>query len=429
VSGAILRLLDRAEKEILKLPRSVKGAIYDFQHKFRRDPNTPGLRFKQLEGYPQLYSARVNDDYRALMLHAGDTEYILVAVKPRQSAYNNLDRYAYQINPVTGGIEFLDLVTAEAAVKERERPEPIPTPAADRPLFADHPAEQLLELGVAKPMLALISKITTEDELLGLVSYAPQLTGEVLLALYDGKTPDEVLEQVTAPVAVEEKVDTTDYAAALERPATAVTTGDADLREVLEQGNFGRWKIFLHPTQRKAVERRYRGPARVSGGPGTSKTIVALHRVQHLVDRLPPGGGKSVLLTTFNKNLAADLEHRLLALAGPEVLARVHITNVDKLASEIVAEAEPGRARRRIDDEKARREWDELLAETGEHRWDADFLHEEWSQVILGQGLKTLAEYSRARRAGRGRPISRKDRKDIWNLTERFVMRLENNNR
>ncbi|CAL9637886.1 hypothetical protein SUDANB15_06237 [Streptomyces sp. enrichment culture] len=27
-----LRLLDKADKEILKLPRPAKGAIYDFQH-------------------------------------------------------------------------------------------------------------------------------------------------------------------------------------------------------------------------------------------------------------------------------------------------------------------------------------------------------------------------------------------------------------
>ena len=45
-----LRLLDKADKEILKLPRAVKGAIYDFQRKFRDDPNSHGLQFKQLAG-------------------------------------------------------------------------------------------------------------------------------------------------------------------------------------------------------------------------------------------------------------------------------------------------------------------------------------------------------------------------------------------
>ncbi|MFV2177681.1 UvrD-helicase domain-containing protein [Actinomadura sp. LOL_016] len=439
MSGARLRLLDRAEKEIMKLPRSVKGAIYDFQHKFRNNPENKGLRLKPLKGDSRLYSARVNDDYRALLLHAGGIEYILLAVKPRGEVYDHLDRYRPQINPVTGGIEFVDLVVAEGSLtsgpakaptrpESPKVPEPPEAPAERAPLFAAYPDERLVGLGVAEPLLPIVRKLTTEDELLALAEYAPQLTGEVLLALHDGRSPDEVLEQVTAPVAVDDKVDTSDYATALRRPATAVTTGDADLREILEQSDFGRWKVFLHPAQRKLVERGYRGPARVSGGPGTGKTIVALHRVRHLVERLPAGGGRSVLFTTFNKNLAADLEARLVALAGPEVAARVHITNVDKLAAEVVAELEHGRARRRIDDGKARELWEELLAETGDNRWDAGFLNEEWSQVILGQGLKTRAEYFRARRAGRGRPLSRKDRADLWKLTERYVMLLEDRN-
>lgn len=69
--GATLRMLYKAEKEAKKLPRAVKGAIYDFQHKFRKDPHAPGLRFKQLQGHQRLYSARINAEYRALLLHAG----------------------------------------------------------------------------------------------------------------------------------------------------------------------------------------------------------------------------------------------------------------------------------------------------------------------------------------------------------------------
>ncbi|MGN9779793.1 UvrD-helicase domain-containing protein [Nonomuraea sp. ZG12] len=415
MSGATLRLLDKADKEILKLPRAVKGAIYDFQHKFRQDLNNPGLRFKRLEGHPRLFSARINLDYRALLLHAGGHDYILVAVKPRQEVYDNLDKFAYQINPVTGGIEFVDLVTIEATLVEK--------PAGPEPLFAKFSAEQLRDLGVAEPLLGLIAKITTEDELLGLASYAPHLTGEVLLALYSGKTPDEVLDQITTPVAVTEAIDAEDYQAALVRPAT-VTTDDADLQEILEQGDFGRWRVFLHPTQRKIVERSYSGPARVSGGPGTGKTIVALHRVKHLVDRLGPGSGK-VLLTTYNTNLAADLRQRLIDLAGSEILQRVEILNVDKVASTIVAQAASGRHRSRIDDTKALKEWEDLLLEEGESRWDADFLYAEWSQVILGQACATRADYFRVRRAGRGRSISREDRAAIWRLVERYVMRLD----
>ncbi|MFB9675992.1 UvrD-helicase domain-containing protein [Streptosporangium vulgare] len=416
---ATLRLLEKADKEILKLPRDVKGAIYDFQHKFRKSPANPGLHFKQLKGHPRLYSARVNQEYRALLLHAGEADYILVAVKHRKDVYDNLDRFAYQINPVTGGIEFVDLVTIEKRV--RHEPSAFEEP---KPLFAAFSAEQLLGLGVAEPLLGLIAKITTEDELLGLAEYAPQLTTEVLLGLHDGKSVDEVLDQITTPVTAPEPVDAEDYQAALARPATQVTTDDTALQEVLEE-DFGRWRVFLHPTQRKVVERDYSGPARISGGPGTGKTIVALHRVRYLVDRLGPGDDRAVLFTTFNKNLAADLQRRLLELAGTEVAQRVEIVNIDKLATKIVAEAEPGGRHRWIDDAKALQEWEELLLEQEETRWDGEFLHAEWSHVILGQAINSRADYFRARRAGRGRPISREDRAAIWQLVERYVKRLD----
>ena len=210
-----LRLLDKADKEIGKLPRAVKGAIYDFQRKFRDAPDSPGLQFKQLQGNSQLYSARVTDAYRALLLRVTGTEYLLVAVKPRGSAYENLDRYAFGVNPVSGGIEFIDVVSTQEATlaiaagtagQPAAQPSASPSPPAPIaagppvPLFAAFLPEQLLELGVAEPLLPLIAKITTEEELLGLLEYAPSLTAEVLFALHDGMTPDEVLDQVTAPV-------------------------------------------------------------------------------------------------------------------------------------------------------------------------------------------------------------------------------------
>lgn len=431
-----LRLLDKADREILRLPRPVKGAIYDFQHKFKTNPDSAGLRLKRLQGHDKLYSARVNDEYRALLLRLADDDWLIVSVKHRKDVYAHLDRLTYSVNRVTGGIEYVDLqvvqeevlsaaaprATAPGAPADPARPA---EPAAPEPLFAKWSEQQLTDLGVAPSLIPVVAALTTEDQLLGLVEYAPQLTGEVLLALYDGKTYDDVLEQVTAPVAVPEPVDPEDFRAAVERPATIVTTTDDALREALEGEDFGRWKVFLHPTQAKLVTRDYSGPARVGGGPGTGKTIVALHRVKHLVEQLPAGYNKPVLLTTYNKNLAADLRSRLLALGGEALLSRVEISHVDQLALRTVREAEPGNRKRIVDESQAVREWRSLLDELGEDGWEAEFLHDEWTQVILGQAITSRTDYFRARRAGRGRTVSRAERAEIWQLTERFAQRLD----
>ncbi len=445
-TGATLRILDRADKEILKLSRIDKGAVYEFQHKFRQNPDNPGLDLKPLKGDSRLYAARITREYRALLLHVGGQDYLLVSVRHRKDVYDNLDRYSYQINRVTGGIEVVDLSAVGDSVVGRllppaqDAPTPavtpgppkaVPAPDLTKPepapaLFGPFGEEQLLQLGVAESLLPLIMKITTVDELLGLVEHAPQLTNDVLLALHDGKSIDEVLEQVTAPVRTEEPIDPDDYAAAVRRPATPVTTDDAALAAILDE-SFARWQVFLHPTQRRLVERHYNGPARVGGGPGTGKTIVALHRTKYLAERLPPGKDRPILLTTFNRNLAADLRTRLLALAGPDLLARVDIINIDKLASRVVSEGGASAGRRIIDDTKALDQWQDMLLELGETRFDPDFLAAEWSQVIVGYVLNSRTDYFRARRPGRGR-LGREERDTIWQLAERFTKRLDDQN-
>jgi superfamily I DNA/RNA helicase len=428
-----LRLLEKTDREIVKLDRPIVGAVYKFQHDFRTNPRHPGLRLKQLEGHDRLYSARVNADYRALLLHLSESEWLLVAVKHRKHVYENLDRLSYGINQVTGSIDYVDLEIVESGMLRKGRPAAAPAasrqapvasgPVQERPLFADVTPAQLVELGVAEPLIPVVGRLTTDEELLGLVEYAPRHTGEVLLRLRDAPY-QQVLDEVTRPVEVRD-VDPEDYQAAVERTDTTVITTDKDLESIIEEGDFGRWKVFLHPTQKRLVTRRYSGPARVGGGPGTGKTIVALHRVKHLVDRLGPGNSKQVLLTTFNKNLAADLRARLLALGGPEILARVEIAHVDQLATRVVREADPGSAKSRIDDTRALNEWRQILLETGETKWDAEFLMDEWTQVVLGQAVNSRAAYFKARRAGRGRSITRADRAEIWQLTERFTQRLD----
>ena len=58
--------------------------------------------------------------------------------------------------------------------------------------------------------------------------------------------------------------------------------GNEELDKILEHP-FAAWRIFLHPAQRKiAYAPRYAGPAQVTGGAGTGKTVTALHRAAYL---------------------------------------------------------------------------------------------------------------------------------------------------
>ena len=110
------------------------------------------------------------------------------------------------------------------------------------------------------------------------------------------------------------------------------------------------WRVFLHPSQEELAYRpTYWGSAQVTGGPGTGKTVVALHRVKHLVTSrdLPP---KSILLTTYTRGLAEALERDLTQLLDPEQRRAVEVLNVDRWALGVVR-AEHGAVTMKKDDE------------------------------------------------------------------------------
>lgn len=89
-----------------------------------------------------------------------------------------------------------------------------------------------------------------------------------------------------------------------------------------------KWRVFLHPSQRKLVESPANGPVRVLGGAGTGKTVVAMHRARWLSQR-PPINPVKVLFTTFTRNLAADIRANLQRLCSREEMARIEVVNID----------------------------------------------------------------------------------------------------
>ncbi|MBL7487316.1 UvrD-helicase domain-containing protein [Frankia sp. AgB1.9] len=424
----------KAEEELYKLSQKAKADYFNFCHHFRANPDHPGLDLKPLKGHTHVYRAKVGPDHRALLLRAGvdgdgTQNWLVIAVRDRKDVYDGLK---VDINRITGEIECVDLTVlgdssvrrADLASAARGRVAPPVLPEPTKPRLADYDAELLLSLGVAEALVDLALRVTTDAELDLLLTGAPPLSKDILYALAAGMTVDEVRAEITAQVRLNEEPDRTDLPAALRR--TQVTAVDETLQQAIEEGDFRAWKVFLHPTQRRVAYANYRGPARVSGGPGTGKTIVALHRVKHLVEKLPPGIDKPILLTTYTANLAADLRMRLASLIEPALLARVDVTHIDQLAARVLGENTSTQHRKkRVSDQVAASELRQLLAEVSEIRWEAPFLFDEWDQVILGQSVTTRADYFAVRRAGRGTALTRVERNQVWKLVEQFTARLD----
>ncbi|MFF4716091.1 UvrD-helicase domain-containing protein [Streptomyces eurythermus] len=439
----------QANEDIKRLAPSDKNAVGDFVRRLRADRSNRALRLTSLRDTGRngrLFLARIDSRGMALLLETDENRFSLLAVRVGDTARDELARITVEINEVSGGVEIVDqsVVSREVVAfplregtAETEPREPAsaygtahPAPRSlPVPLFARCDDTELLRLGVSAPLLPALRRITDRGQLDALLGHnLPGLTRDVLLALSDGMDPADVRVHITEAWRADDRVDPGDWAKAARRPVSRVSTEDAAVLDALGDG-FEAWRLFLHPEQHRLATTSFKGSAKVTGGPGTGKTVVALHRVRHLVERLPPGHTRPVLLTTFNTNLAKDLRDRLHQLGGDELVRRVDVKSIDRLAREVVQETRPGAALAPpLSDEQALGLWHTVCAEAEEYAFDAEFLDSEFKHVILAQGCGTDRMYFRAERKGRG-VLQRPQRRKVWELVQRYRAHLDREHR
>jgi superfamily I DNA/RNA helicase len=335
----------------------------------------------------------------------------LMRIMPHDDAYDWVSRNTFGINAVTGAIEVVDIASVKAAVTA--------APVADEKLFAGHSDKALADLGISPDVLPIVRTVSSEDQLLSLAALLPLAQGDVLLQLADGQTPEEVWATLAGP-APQIPIDVEDFDTALQRESSAAefraVDGPEELLDILSKP-LAVWRVFLHPTQRRIAYRpSYSGPVRVTGGAGTGKTVVAMHRAKALADTLDPD--QPILFTTFTKNLTRVIEQNLEMLGGKALRSRITVNNVDRIAMQIVRDAEGGKPQILSLDEE-QRAWRQALEVTGSE-FDPDFVQREWQQVVLAQAITTRDEYLRAPRGGRGGRLDRRQRVALWAVVEAF---------
>src|SRR5208282_30977 len=318
--------------EYAKLEKSVQGAVEVAIAKFTEHAHA-GLRPEKLQDGPddRIRTIRVDSLWRCVVLapDVGDT-YCLITVLPHEkvSAYANAHRFS--VNQALGVLEVRD----EEAIQQLQPSLQAPAEPDHKRLFTDVSDADLTRLGIDAQVLPTVRLLTSEADLEMLQTVLPDAQYAVLYALACGMTVDEAWAEVSQLLPADappEQVDPSDLVSAMERTPGQVTfvSGQEELQLILAH-SFAAWRTFLHPSQRKIAYRpSYAGPAQVTGGPGTGKTVTVLHRAAFLATRTaslpqsadePEAAGpmhllgpdaKQVLLTTFNGNLAEALYTQL----------------------------------------------------------------------------------------------------------------------
>jgi hypothetical protein len=250
--------------------KAAKTTAFDLQLNL----SNPGLRFHPLNRPrdPNFWSVRVNDDVR-LIIHRTPTSLLPCYVGHHDTAYAWAERRRIERHPTTGAAQLVELPErvdprVEPAGDEGEWPQPDTAPARAKPLlFAGIPEDTLLGYGVPPEWLDEV-RGANEDTLFDIAERLPQEAAEALLNLATGTTP---AMPERAPI------EAGPFAHPDAQRRFRVLANIEELERALDYP-WDKWAVFLHPAQRRLVERDYNGPARISGSAGTGKTIVALHR-------------------------------------------------------------------------------------------------------------------------------------------------------
>ena len=405
-----------------RLPRPQQRGVRTLISRFNADSTASGLNYERIHAArdPAMRSLRIDQGYRAIVLKPehGDVHMLLWADK-HDDAYKWAERHECRINAETGALQVYEPRTAPDA--DAAAQVGMPADAAAPPLaFRNLRDRELARLGVPPAMLAEVRTVRDDAELDVMQPRLPLEAYEALFLYLAGESYEDLVREREAP---QEPVDTADFAAALSRDDSRgrfVVVEDELELEAMLNAPLERWRVFLHPSQRRLVERQWNGPTRVLGAAGTGKTVVAMHRARWLAQNL--SGRDRVLFITFTKNLAADIEHNLSAICKPEESARIEVTNLDRWVTRFL---QGRRYEFRIGYGRNRDAWQRALdLKSAELDVSDAFYDDEWEQVVQAHGVTTRDQYLRVSRVGRGSRLNRAARAQAWRVFEEYRTQL-----
>lgn len=383
---------------IQKLSNEERGRILTFVGKFQDNPAQPGLSLERLQQArsDNVWSARVSKELRAIAVKDGE-DWALVYVDHHDDAYQWTQNRSIERHGRTGALQIVELPKATVSA-------PVAT-AQPRGVFDRYNEEYLFSLGVPEVWLPAIRHITNDDDLLEVAQKMPPDVADRLFDLAAGKliTPPAPIASIRAAATDEEQ----------SQHLFLVRSQD-ELRPLLD-APMAKWIAFLHPTQKKLATGNFSGAVKITGSAGTGKTVVAMHRARQLA-----AAGQRVLLTSYVNNLCHNLRRNLQLFCSPEELQRITIATVHHQSLMLLKDA--GQTLEPIGDDELQRLLKSLMDDACP--LDDESLYAEWREVIQAQGIATWEQYRGASRVGRGRPLTVKDRKAVWQVIELFHQSL-----
>lgn len=464
-----------------QLDKNVRALAFEFLTKLSADDTSSGLHIEPINNSadPRVRTGRVNIQYRAVVYklahESGEPTYLFAGVWNHDEAIKYAKSHVLRVNPVNGVAELIEESQPELSnvasppVAETERDvTPIlkaksyfPSDLTDGFGFSDGFADHVFTLGTEDDVRIYAATLPTtwhaevlDGMLAGMaiddIKRALGLVADTLEEVeQEAVEPDIAPEPVVQDERAADPEPTPEGAAedeqiiaALKHPAARTQwhfiDDTVELRDIIDSGDLAGWRIFLHPEQRRYVDRDYKGSFRLTGGAGTGKTVVLLHRARRLALADPDA---RVILTTFTRQLAANLQRDLERLDPNVPIADdldepgVLVRGMDQLAMAVRkrGRAEYNSAAVAVVGEPLGSAggapvgngdgWEDAAAISGgglpQGLRSPQFLEAEYLQVVLPNRITTLDQYRAVRRPGRGVMLNRARRDEVWAVMDR----------
>ncbi|GAA1764414.1 UvrD-helicase domain-containing protein [Kocuria aegyptia] len=468
--------------------RSIAGRVTATIEKLFKDTSANGLHIEPIQNCAdkRVRTARVDDFHRMVLFDLGGW-LLLYGVYPHDDAYVVAAKAYARVNPTSGAAEIRQaegsdgnakgrytdselkaLVEARAAELLAERQSndlepPTPTLQETEPSFpsvnplAGYTAEQLTgQLGIDDPVAEYAVGAPSEEELLTALGRVGGWQGDALMDLASGTSLDEVratysISEGSEPIGGTE-IGVPSETDAVVRAATAgqaasqfhLIEDDEALARALASGNFDAWRLFLHPDQQEYVDKETSGPFRLSGGAGTGKTVVLVHRAVRVARQNP---NARILVVSFTRNLVEMIREQIRSL-GPDVRMAdglgqpgISVLTLDQVAHRVLEdaaragrlasamEAVLGWGIRRMPDYRSAgaygaSPWEESIDAAGtelpENLRSVHFFQSEYQEIVLPGQITQEIDYLRAPRPGRGTRLGRNQRRAVWQAVSQY---------
>lgn len=450
-------LTNRGTENLQALDNSVVPMVLRFMEKLTEDDTTPGLMVKPLKNAAdrRVRTARVNDDYRAVMMRvegAQEPTYHLIGVWPHDEGNDRAARLTMTFNPILGVTEVMEADGGgadEQAIQEAYQRGLADAALRENPLEdAGWTVQTLIDdAGIAARFAEAALEASDQQALYAVAERMPEVQQLMLLDLAAGAPLHEAKDKLGLPgkaqVAALQDADEDQQLAegARNAPSSFAFIGETpeDVQRAFDDLSMEQWQIFLHPEQQKYVNHSGRGSFRLTGGAGTGKTVILIHRARHLNQVAPQ---RPILLTTFTRALAEALTQQLKRLDAqvPQVAVGepgVAVAGIDQVAHRVLSSAS-------VAERHAAQEAvfgigrNDFLGrvQNEEHQWEAAaaavgpdldpqlqnpaFLAQEYLSIILAHRVRSVRDYARVSRTGRGTRLGRQERVQLWKVFEQF---------